>query len=763
MKISVIIPFKDNLDNLFNLLKSLNIQTYKNFEIILIDSSNNKNISKLLCDFGNLNIYHKINKKNKYPGAARNIGAEYSKFQYLLFLDSKTYSLDKNWLKNKLKKIENNKSIKIIFGKTKFFHKSLFQKYLKAATFGNLVYSTLPGTLIERKFFEDNQKFLNHVRSGEDLYWKNQFIDKSIILEDDDKSYLRYESLPKNILEVFIKFTLYSFHSARINIQNQIKDLYLSLFLIFCTLLIPRWNYIITGWDANVLYLPNITKIYLITIISIYLIYISLKYFFLKNLKSNFFINTYTIIIILSLFYAAFNWNRVIANWVEQATFYIPHVTKIFLILIFSFSLVFRGIVIPLRKKIDFSFIFPLNWIILGFLGLFIDLIKAPCYFLGAIISPFHFFLKKPQKISITNKKKILIICPFPKGVQAGQRLKYEIHLNTFENNGYSIEISSFIDLKTWNYIFKKGFLINKILSTIFGYVKRTKDIFKLHKYDIVYVFMWVTPFNTNFYEKLFVKFSKKFIYDIEDNVFLSKKNEINPLIYFLKSEKKIFYLVKNANHIITSAPDLNNKCLRVSKKNNCTYISPSIDFNKYVNQNSYINNKEITLGWTGTFSSLEYLRKLENILIDISKIRKIKLLVIGNFEYQIRDINYQYIDWNKENEISDLNKIDIGLYPLPIEDDWVIGKSGLKAIQYMALGIPTVATNIGNNKNIITNMKDGILVKSEKEWFDALIMLIDNPKLRKNIGESAINTVKKNFSKETISKQYLDVFNKLL
>ena len=70
--------------------------------------------------------------------------------------------------------------------------------------------------------------------------------------------------------------------------------------------------------------------------------------------------------------------------------------------------------------------------------------------------------------------KRILILSPYPEGIAAGQRLKYEIHLNTFKNNGYSIEISSFIDLKTWNYIFKKGFLINKILSTIHRFIPRS-------------------------------------------------------------------------------------------------------------------------------------------------------------------------------------------------------------------------------------------------------------------------------------------------
>ena len=67
---------------------------------------------------------------------------------------------------------------------------------------------------------------------------------------------------------------------------------------------------------------------------------------------------------------------------------------------------------------------------------------------------------------------------------------------------------------------------------------------------------------------------------------------------------------------------------------------------------------------------------------------------------------------------------IDIGVYPLP-NDNWVLGKSGLKAIQYMAFGIPCVASNVGTTPLIIKDRVNGLLVKSEEEWVDALEELI--------------------------------------
>ena len=91
----------------------------------------------------------------------------------------------------------------------------------------------------------------------------------------------------------------------------------------------------------------------------------------------------------------------------------------------------------------------------------------------------------------------------------------------------------------------------------------------------------------------------------------------------------------------------------------------------------------------------------IEPTIQKISKIRDIKFIVIGDFNYHLEGVNVVNINWNKKSEIEDLSMIDIGLYPL-YKDEWVLGKSGLKALQYMALEIPAVATNYGNIKKFL-------------------------------------------------------------
>jgi glycosyltransferase involved in cell wall biosynthesis len=148
-------------------------------------------------------------------------------------------------------------------------------------------------------------------------------------------------------------------------------------------------------------------------------------------------------------------------------------------------------------------------------------------------------------------------------------------------------------------------------------------------------------------------------------------------------------------------------------------------------------------------------------VFLKLSEVVDYKLCIIGNFDYDLPGIDLEVIQWTKDTEVGDLHRLDIGIYPLA-QDDWVLGKSGLKAIQYMAFGLPTVATNVGTTPMIIRHMENGWLVKTDEEWVHALEMLVRNPELRRSMGRAARLTVLENYSTQVIKSAYLSILNKL-
>jgi glycosyltransferase involved in cell wall biosynthesis len=356
--------------------------------------------------------------------------------------------------------------------------------------------------------------------------------------------------------------------------------------------------------------------------------------------------------------------------------------------------------------------------------------------------------------------KKILVICPHPEHVAPGQRLKYEQYFDYFRANGIEVEVSPFMSDRFQEIVYKPGRFIEKYLWTMFGYLRRTLDLFRLPFYDGVYIFLWVTPFGLPLFEFLYTLANKKIIYDIDDLVFLAPASKSNAFIAPLKGKTKMPFLMKRAVHVITCTPYLNDYARQYSS--HTTDISSTINTDTYLPVNHYTNDKPLVLGWSGSHSTSKYLKLLEGPLQKLKTKYDFSILVIGDPTFKFNNIACEAISWNLHSEITDLQKIDIGLYPLP-DENWVLGKSGLKALQYMALGIPTVASAIGANFRVIENGVSGLLVKTDEEWYTALEKLLIDAPLRKRMGMKGRERVEQLYSVKANRDQYLQIVQEVI
>ncbi len=356
------------------------------------------------------------------------------------------------------------------------------------------------------------------------------------------------------------------------------------------------------------------------------------------------------------------------------------------------------------------------------------------------------------------KKKKILFVAPYPVNKAPSQRLKYEQYYPFFEEAGFEITTHSFIDETFWKIIYRHGFIVQKMVHTLMGYGRRLRDLFFIRKYDVVYIHLWVTPLGFPVFEWLYCLLAKRVVYDIDDLIFLGHSSSANKLFESLKGKAKAIYLMKHAHHVITCTPMLDDFVKKFNQ--NTTDISSTINTDVYKPRENYAVKNKIVLGWSGSHSTARFVHLLKNVFIELKKEFDFTLLVIGDEQFTMEGIDVKAIKWNAETETEDLLKMDIGLYPLP-DEKWVYGKSGLKALQYMGLGIPTVATAIGANFRIIRNGVNGFLVNDDDEWTAALKNLIRDESLRKDLGTAARKTVVNYFSLHANKKAYLKVLTK--
>jgi len=379
-----VIPARDSKASLDVIVSAIYNQKLLPREIVIVDSSVGDDIQELdnNSDDALPIVYHR--EKKAYPGKARNIGVDLANSDWIAFLDSKTIP-DEDWLERYQHLVQAYNAV-AIFGVTKFKAESPFQKTLRAATYGKIGHHTVPGTLIKKKVFIDSGGFLEHVRMGEDIEWRERLIKNGRNIHGPKEPVVTYTGLPDNFSSTVKKYLTSAYHTARLNILRNVKDVYLTLLLILSAIILPKWNFLIGGWDTNPLFIPHVTKIYLMALVSLLMIYQLVNYLFFRNISQTLFSRTLQLIALIFVTLAVFKWNAVIAGWMEDAVLYVPHITKMYVGGVILVSMLHRGFFLPLKRKVELGFLFPFRWIQIGLLGLSLDLIKAPGYVVGAVI-----------------------------------------------------------------------------------------------------------------------------------------------------------------------------------------------------------------------------------------------------------------------------------------------------------------------------------------------------------------------------------------
>ena len=387
VEISVIIPTRDDAESLKKILEAIHNQTFIPKEIVIVDSSTNSDVECIVeGSKWTVPIVYHIEKK-AYPGKARNVGVQLANGDWIAFLDSRTIP-KKDWLQRYYHLVQVYHS-EVVFGVTQFESASPFQKTLRAATYGKIGHHTVPGTLIMKNVFNDSGRFLEHVRMGEDIEWRERLTRSGFTIHRPDESVVTYHGLPDNFNTTLRKYVKSAYHTARLNILRNVKDAYLSFVIILSAIILPKWNHLIEGWDVNPLFIPHITKIYLMALVCLLLIYQLLHYLVFRNIPRTLFSRTLKIMVIIFITLAVYKWNAIIAGWMEDAVLYVPHITKLYVGSLILVSVLYRGIILPLKRKVEPGFLFPFRWIKVSLLGLFLDLAKAPGYLFGAIRSFF--------------------------------------------------------------------------------------------------------------------------------------------------------------------------------------------------------------------------------------------------------------------------------------------------------------------------------------------------------------------------------------
>jgi len=141
-----------------------------------------------------------------------------------------------------------------------------------------------------------------------------------------------------------------------------------------------------------------------------------------------------------------------------------------------------------------------------------------------------------------------------------------------------------------------------------------------------------------------------------------------------------------------------------------------------------------LTIGWIGSPATDHYLQQLAAPIERLARERPLRLVVVGGGAVQMHGVDVVSVAWSHASEVDAIADFDIGVMPLA-DSPWERGKCGYKLIQYMACGVPVVASPVGVNRSIVRDGENGFLAADADGWYDALARLAANPATRARQG----------------------------
>ncbi len=292
--------------------------------------------------------------------------------------------------------------------------------------------------------------------------------------------------------------------------------------------------------------------------------------------------------------------------------------------------------------------------------------------------------------------------------------------------------------------------IIAKALYSSSSLLVRIKDLLKVGSYDLYVLEHQAFPYLPAFLERVAKGINPNMVLEFDDAIFLT----------FLHG-KKIPRLIQMSKHVIVGNNYLRDYALRFNP--NVTVVPTVVDTGRYRPKENYRHKGRLIIGWVGLAYNLPYIKQLADILKRLKKeVGDFQFKVICSQPLKIEGLDVIFKPWSYDEEVEDIRGFDIGIMPLA-DDEWAKGKCGLKVLQYMACGVPVIASAVGVNSEIIRDGENGFLAKSDDEWLEKLTLLIRDENLRRELGQKGRRTVEDSYCLSLWGPRLAELYRKLM
>lgn len=355
-------------------------------------------------------------------------------------------------------------------------------------------------------------------------------------------------------------------------------------------------------------------------------------------------------------------------------------------------------------------------------------------------------------------QRRVLFLTKYARNGASSRYRTYQ-YLPWFEQAGIQSQVMPLFDQAYLMHRYQSGH--GHFRDMLRALLHRLAALIKARRFELVVVEKEVLPYFPALPERWLEWLGTPYLVDYDDALFHQYDQHKNKWVRRLLGQK-IARVMRGA-HRVTVGNEYLADYARRAGATRIEIIPTVIDLTRYPPPDfSRPAHQALIIGWIGSPSTAKYLQAIAPALAQVCADGKSRVQLIGSGPVSLPGVPLEVLAWDEVTEIDRLRQFDVGIMPLP-DEPWERGKCGFKLIQYMACGLPVVASPVGVNREIVEPGINGFLADTTEQWIQALRTLLLDAALRHRLGRAGRSKVEDHYSLQVTAPRLIDLIQSII
>ncbi|MBI4521382.1 MAG: glycosyltransferase family 4 protein [Gemmatimonadetes bacterium] len=338
---------------------------------------------------------------------------------------------------------------------------------------------------------------------------------------------------------------------------------------------------------------------------------------------------------------------------------------------------------------------------------------------------------------------RVLALVPHSPAV-ASVRFRVAQYVEPLAHRGIALELTSFFTQEESASVWSSR-VVAATAATLRGYRRRSRDLGRLQDYDAAIVHREIAPYVNGVLVRRLTAGGVPYLYDFDDAIYLPAIGGRRVTRVLRNAREETIALCHKAASVLAGNRFLARFC---ESHGAAAVVLPTV-VETAVFQPAPSPPSRPAIVWVGSHSTERYIDAITEPLRRVCALTRARVKVVSqSARSRMGALDVEGAVWRLEDDARYFREATVGIYPLP-DDEWSRGKCGLKALLFLASGVPVVASPVGVLQDMVIPGETGFLACTPEEWEQHVSTLLTNERLRREMGARGRALVEERYSLE--------------